>query len=51
MRASVAKAANDVVSGVAWVRWIVDSKLSVVKDVESFGAELDIAFAENFEVL
>ena len=49
--AGAAIAANDVVAGIAGVRWIVDSKLRVVEDVESLGTELKISLAEDFEVL
>ena len=42
--------ADYVVPGIARMRWVIDSKLRVVEDVESFDAEFEIALAENVEV-
>ena|ERR1700740_1030756 len=46
-----AVAADDVVAGISRMRWIVDPKLRVVENVESFGAEFEIALAENLKML
>lgn len=46
-----AVAANDIVTRVSGMRRIVDAKLRVVKNVESFGAELQSSFAKNLEIL
>ncbi len=32
------------------MRWVIDPELRVVEDIESLGAEFEIAFSENFEV-
>jgi hypothetical protein len=50
IRSGGAIAANHVVAGVAGVRWVIDSELRVVEDVEGLGAELEISLAENFEM-
>ena len=42
---------DDVIACIPGVRRVVDSELSVVENVERFGAEFDIALAENFEML
>ena len=50
MRAGAAVTANDVVSGIAGVRWIVDAKLRVVENIKSLSTELDVPLAEDFEM-
>src|ERR1700722_8154935 len=40
----------DVISRVAGMRWIVDSELRVVENIEGLGAEFEIALAEDLEM-
>lgn len=45
-----AVAANHIVARITGMRWVGDSKLRVVEDVEALGAKLDVALAKNLEV-
>jgi hypothetical protein len=48
---SVAVATDDVVTGIAWMRRVINSKLRVVENIECLGSELQIPLAENPELL
>src|SRR5215470_8801773 len=50
-RAGASVTADDVVAGIPRMRGVIDAKLRMVEDVESFDAELKVPFAENLEML
>lgn len=51
MRGGASVATNDVVTGISGMRWVIDPKLSVIEDIEALGAEFEISFAKDLEVL